>query len=165
MQTAQHRKPRVRRVSLQERFWRSVDKRDAAECWLWTGGLNRLGYGVTSRKSVILRAHRVSYELHFGPIPAGMHVLHSCDNRRCVNPAHLRTGTHKDNMRDRALRKRTFLAQGELSKTAKVTAEQVLEIRRKRAAGIGPVELGREYGLRYNSIWNITTRRTWRHLP
>jgi hypothetical protein len=84
---------------LAERFWEKVDK--SGECWLWTGALASNGYGrITPVTGVSAGAHRVSYELHNGPIPKGMMVMHSCDVPSCVNPDHLSLGTAKDNMAD-----------------------------------------------------------------
>lgn len=67
-------------------------------CWLWEGAKYGNGYGWIKSFGRIVSAHRFSYELHKGPIPDGMHILHSCDVKHCVNPDHLRTGTHAENM-------------------------------------------------------------------
>lgn len=79
---------------LKERFERFVVR--GPECWGWTGGTNNHGYARMSK----IYAHRISYELTFGTIPEGLHVLHRCDNPPCTNPSHLMLGTHQDNMDD-----------------------------------------------------------------
>lgn len=114
-----------------QRFWAKVDIRQPDECWNWTAGLLATGYGQfgggsgTSGKN--WRAHRLAYAMTNGPIPAGQVVMHTCDNRRCVNPAHLELGTQKQNLVDMALRGRN--ARGVL------TIDQVRECRRRAAAG------------------------------
>lgn len=88
-----------------ERFWLKVDK--SGECWLWTSYINPCGYGQfqeTSYRSE--RSHRVAWRIVNGPIPDGMFVLHRCDVRRCVNPAHLFLGTNDDNMADKVAKGR-----------------------------------------------------------
>ena len=73
-------------------------------CWLWNGGLNPSGYGVLGIIGRNQRAHRVSFEEFNGKIPEGMQVLHRCDVKSCVNPAHLYAGTVQDNANDRVKR-------------------------------------------------------------
>ena len=82
------------------RFWSKVEKRGDDECWGWNAQKRWDGYGRFVLKRKPMWAHRVSYELHHGPIPKGMHVLHSCDTPACTNPKHLRIGTHKENMEE-----------------------------------------------------------------
>lgn len=87
--------------TLHDRFWRKVERGDG--CWLWTAALNRTGYGVFSLLSShggTHAAHRVAYAIANGSVPHGRVVMHTCDNRRCVNPAHLRLGAQVDNVRD-----------------------------------------------------------------
>ncbi|MZE53776.1 HNH endonuclease [Streptomyces sp. SID5770] len=76
------------------------------KCWLWTRGRTASGYGKFNLNGQTVYAHRASYEAYVGPIPAGLFILHSCDTPACVNPDHLRPGTHQENMRDRDTRGR-----------------------------------------------------------
>ena len=89
-----------------ERFDRYAPVSGPEDCWEWTGVRNRKGYGQTTKGSKGRRAHRLSYELHKGPIPAGQIVRHTCDNPPCVNPAHLLAGTHQENYQDAVSRGR-----------------------------------------------------------
>lgn len=88
-------------VSLEKRFWRYVEKTDT--CWLWTAGRNIGGYGVMGnmpgRRPFTCQAHRVSYEIHKGPIPAELTIDHLCRVRHCVNPEHLEAVTFAENVR------------------------------------------------------------------
>lgn len=94
---------RVRpRPTVAQRFWAKVDVRGPDECWEWTASLDQHGYGKFGIESGLCeRAHRFAWALTRGPIGRGLWVLHSCDRRQCVNPAHLRLGNHADNARDR----------------------------------------------------------------
>jgi hypothetical protein len=96
-----------RRKSAEETFGRSYLV-DASGCWLWTGARFKTGYGgLRADNGRTVRAHRFSYELRRGPIPPGLDVMHACDVRLCVNPAHLSIGTRLDNMRDAVAKGRT----------------------------------------------------------
>jgi hypothetical protein len=78
---------------LSERFWAKVDK--SGECWLWTAGTSRKGYGAILVEGKGRAAHRVAYELVNGPIPEGMQIDHMCHTRACVRPDHLRIANFK----------------------------------------------------------------------
>lgn len=87
-------------MALPDRFWAKVDRRGDGECWPWLGTKNAAGYGrysIDGTSNRIGYAHRVSYEEHVGPIPAGREIDHLCRQRACVNPAHLEAVTHREN--------------------------------------------------------------------
>lgn len=86
------------------RFWEKVNK--TAGCWIWEGALGRKGYGRFVTSSGLVGAHRVAYQLANGPFDLAMFVCHSCDNPKCVNPAHLFLGSNHDNMVDMIAKKR-----------------------------------------------------------
>lgn len=158
-------------AGFEARFWALVDKRGPDECWNWKTRGHSFGYGKLHRAdengSREVLAHRASWELANGPITGGLHVLHKCDNPRCVNPAHLFLGTQTENNADRARKGRTVIPhrRGEENNKAKLKAEQVLEIRRRyEAGGISIRQLAREYGVTFAPIQLILSGKTWRHL-
>lgn len=105
-------------------------------CWEWTGWIHPKGYGVLPMggKSKKVRAHRLSWELHFGPIPDGQLALHTCDVRKCVNPQHLFLGDEGINARDCVAKGRHGSKLGFL--TTKLTLPMVLNIRVLFARGL-----------------------------
>lgn len=152
--------------SLGWRFWRKVDKKSPEECWQWIGGKAPNGYGRIQRggkKSPYLGAHRVSYEMHFGPIPDGMVVMHKCDNPSCVNPQHLSVGTFKDNTADMISKGRKINrpVRGERCGNAVLTAEKVRFIRR---SSLTNAELSRLFGTAPNTIRSVRTGKNWSHI-
>jgi len=155
---------------LDDIFWNKVDKTGEDACWNWTGSLNNKGYGMhyvrgkkPNRKWL---AHRVSYEAHKGFIPDGMLVLHSCDNPRCVNPKHLRTGTHKENVADMDERRRRVPPRlsGELNHNTKLTASQVVQMRRDYLAGVKKDVIASDNGMTLDSVGDVLLGRSWKHL-
>lgn len=100
--------PHTRRL-LADRFWPKVEKTEG--CWLWRGTIGASGYGkirATGPSRAMLTAHRVSWELAYGPIPEGLWALHKCDIRPCVRPDHLFLGTRQDNMDDAKAKGRIY---------------------------------------------------------
>lgn len=158
-------------LPLEERFWARVDK--SGRCWIWVG-TKANGYGELRVHGVDQRAHRVSWEMHFGPIPDGLFVCHRCDNPPCVNPSHLFLGTQKDNMADCRSKGRTetgstvhpeLLPRGESHWHAKFSEADVVAIRTQYAeGGISLRSIARQYGVSYSAIHLIVLRRSWRHV-
>lgn len=148
-----------------ERFADKFIPEPMSGCWLWTGAVQpETGYGALNRVGGVVGAHRLSWELHRGPIPYGLHVLHKCDIRSCVNPDHLFLGTNKDNIDDmkRKGRDRHRGPQGEAHPRAKLTVTDVLAIRADKR---GPTEIARELSVSTATIEAIRSRRNWRHVP
>lgn len=146
---------------LSERFWAKVSRGAPDSCWEWQGCRNRDGYGVfmLSRAQGSDRAHRVSWALLHGPIPSGKVVRHRCDNPSCVNPAHLLLGTQAQNVEDMVGRGRQRGPASERSRSTKLTAEQVAEIRQAE----GTIkQLGARYGVHFSTIARIRRAETWR---
>lgn len=149
-----------------DRFWAKVDKRPDG-CWVWTASRLRAGgYGQFNLNGIPTRAHRLSWEMHNGPIPAGLQVCHTCDNPPCVNPAHLFLGTIKENAHDRDRKGRTHpgWVPGSRNGGAKLTEAQVAEIR-ERASGATHKALALEFGVSRTLIGLIVNRKQWRHVP
>lgn len=153
------------------RFWNHVEKADG--CWNWTASVNTNGgYGQLLWNGRMAVSHRVSWELAYGPIPAGLQVLHTCDNRRCVNPAHLRLGTQADNIRDMWDKGRATYqtrpaivgVEGEAHPNAKLTEKDVLEIRKRVAAGEQHLAVARSYHVNPSTVWKIVRRLAWTHI-
>jgi transcriptional regulator with XRE-family HTH domain len=153
--------PPLKHVDPQPRFWDKVRKTDG--CWFWTAGLDRDGYGsfeLSGRKG----AHVVSWIFATGSDPRPMHVLHKCDNPSCVRPDHLFLGTNKDNMIDKTAKGRQ--ARGVRNAGAKLTDEQVLEIRQRCAARAASArKIGECFGVSGTLVRKIASGRLWKHLP
>ncbi len=165
------KKPRIeipdRKEPMLVRFFNRVSKSDS--CWNWKANHDRHGYGLFTHKGSYLCdfAHRVSYELHTGPIPEGMVVCHRCDNPPCVNPEHLFLGTQLDNILDMQQKGRSNIVKGEGHWRCILTLEQVIEIK-SQLANYTPgltTRLAREYGVAVPTIKAIKARRIWKHVP
>lgn len=145
------------------RFYESFKKPKPNECWEWVGPvLKSTGYGYLSIANVPYQAHRLSYALANGRIDPDLLVMHSCDNRRCVNPAHLSQGTDADNIADALMKGR--MLKGEKNGMATLTEEKVVEIRRLRQAGETVTDLADTYGVHPPCISRIVNGHRWKHL-
>lgn len=135
-------------------------------CWEWRGRRQsdpRRNYGTAHHGGRWDGAHRVSYLIHVGPIPEGLLIRHKCDNPPCVNPDHLIPGTHGDNMRDKAERKRggSGWTVGRAMPNTKLTADQVIDIRAKFGGGMRNKDLAAQFGVSTGTISDICAGRKW----
>jgi predicted XRE-type DNA-binding protein len=147
--------------TLEDAFWPNVQKGDG--CWEWTGSKNVWGYGRIKIRRKVHMAHKVAYTLHYGPIPDGLVICHRCDNRGCVNPAHLFIGTYADNSADMVSKGRQ--ARGERNANAKLTEAVVREMRQLYASGMKQDALAARFNISQMTVSDVIRRRTWRHIP
>jgi len=149
---------------LTEWFWEKVAK--GPGCWEWQAARYTNGYGcIDIRRPYRLRttAHRVAWALTYGPIPAGLFVLHRCDHPTCVRPDHLFLGTHTDNMRDMVAKGRARPRSGESNGLARLTEVAVRAIR-ANPDGLSARALARQFGMHASTIQQVQHRETWRHV-
>lgn len=157
-------------------FWTKVDK--TGDCWLWKGGRNVGGYGYKKLGWHHFKAHRISYFLAHGSVPETMSVCHHCDNRLCVNPAHLFLGTRTDNMRDMWEKGRqktgtpewrekvaAAVPRGESHRDARLTDETVRLARAMYGVGEHSMRyIARHFGVTHATMQHVLHRKTWTHI-
>lgn len=161
------------RASVAERLDRRTVR--SSGCWLWAGARTTNGYGAIRVGGRMARAHRVAWELAYGPIPEGLDVLHRCDVPVCVNPSHLFLGTDSDNQLDASAKGRHGMKRhperssfkGRVISTrgnAKLTQAQVREIRSLGAGGWSVMVLAQRFSISESNVRAILSRETWRDL-
>jgi len=154
----------ARSIPAKDRFWAKVKKSKPNDCWVWTGCRHPFGYGMLTLFSPSKHkecAHRISWEIHNGPIPHGLHVLHRCDNPPCVNPDHLFLGTHADNLKDAADKGR--MPKGTEHHNAVLSDEDVIMIRRLYSPRIySTYMLAKQFGVGQSAIFKIISNKNWK---
>lgn len=149
---------------LSEGDWRrfKANTRKFEDCLLWISNLDKDGYGRFSIKRIEYLAHRVSYN-HFNGSPSNSRILHSCNNRACVNPEHLRVGNQSENIQQSFDDDRSH--KGELHPKSKLTEKDVIRIRFLAALGMRQIDIVKECScVSSNAISKIIKRKTWKHI-
>lgn len=152
--------PRGTRVA--KLFWAKVQRGLPEECWLWTAGVQAFGYGRFSsgrKLGISTLSHRVSWVLAHGEVPEGLCVLHSCDNRLCVNPHHLFLGTNQDNSDDMVSKARQV--QGEQHGNAKLSEDKVNGILYDTRT---QQEIARAYQVSQSTISRVKSGESWKEI-
>jgi hypothetical protein len=145
------------------RFLKYVNK--TPTCWLWTGTfythLGKVTYGQSWLDGHRTSAHRVSYMLFVGPIPDGLDILHNCDVKACVNPEHIRPGTHQENIAEAFAKLPPGYFACENNGNARLNWDDIHAIRASRAAGSTQAAIAREYGVTESHISQILVGKKW----
>lgn len=143
---------------LAPRFWAYVQRGETNECWEWTGSRDTAGYGRIRVGVTAYRAHRVALALSGREVPPHLFACHHCDNPPCCNPAHLFLGTVGENTRDMVRKGRKPSHVGVRNPRAKLTPEQVREIRN---SPLGHKRLANQLGLGRTTIRDARSGRNW----
>lgn len=166
-----------------DRFWERVDVRGPDECWPWMGTITVRGYGSFQYYGKHIGAHRMSAALHGVHVEADLFVCHHCDNPPCVNPSHLFVGTPADNSADMVRKGRArsgasidvlrpggelhpnhWNVRGTQVNTAKLTEDDVRQIRRLSVSGLSYSQIGARFGVTKYNVGFIVRRVTWKHV-
>jgi hypothetical protein len=180
------------RKHAQKRMWNRVAVDPDTMCWEWQLTTYACGYAQVKLFGKTMRASRAAFAAWSGPIPTNKLVLHSCDNRNCVNPGHLRLGTHTGNMSDRSVRGRTArgnrhgsrtrpesvqrgethwarrrpecIRRGEAHPQARLSEKQIRRIRYLKRKGTAGCKLSEMFGVTPGTISAIVNNKSWRHV-
>ncbi|WP_373325646.1 HNH endonuclease [Sporomusa paucivorans] len=150
---------------MKNKFFSKVKMCDSG-CWEWQGGLSDKGYGRIWVNKKLIQSHRLSYAIFNGTIPPGLCICHKCDNPKCVNPDHLFAGTMGDNNKDRDAKGRHKWGSlyGEMNPGAKLTKNEVIEIRARLEHGEKQAVLARMFNISEIAIYKIKNNLKWKNV-
>ena len=154
-----------------QRFFDKINKCKTTGCWNWTASIRgKCGYGAFKYLDKIESAHRVSWKIHNGEIPAGLFVCHKCDNRKCVNPNHLFLGTHSENMIDAYKKGRIHIPErpsfqiGHVPKNRSISEEKAIEVISMISCGIRLIDISKTLNVSYQIVRDIKGKRSFKNL-
>lgn len=150
-------------------LWKYVDRRGGDECWNWTRGTNKTGYGSVRINGIKYVAHRVAYFLIVGGIQLAApknkkesgFILHSCDNRLCCNPHHLFVGSYDDNNKDAKRKGRSSAAKGQDHPAAKLSNIQAVQLRRLFESGHSCKSLQGRFSISETAVYKVVKHLTY----
>jgi hypothetical protein len=148
-----------------ESFFKKVFPEPNTGCWLWSGAAHpRYGHGCLNGQFYegLNWAHRYSYFVHNGDFDRSLCVCHKCDNPSCVNPEHLFLGTAHDNQHDKIRKGRQ--QRGEKHAFAKLSEQDVKDIRELKASGLSFGEIAKSYNMNITSIFHVVNKKNWKHI-
>jgi len=132
-------------------------------CWLWEANKLPSGYGMFRVQNTMQKAHRIAYQTYIGSFDRSLHVLHTCDVRNCVNPAHLFLGTNADNVKDKMSKDRQQRLAGELNGRAILTETSVKLMRKQWASGLFTQgQIAAQHGCKLGTVSGIVNRTAWK---
>jgi hypothetical protein len=147
-------------MTISQDFWSNVNKTDS--CWLWTRAISSRGYGVFQVDSKLVYAHRYSFLQSGRVLLEGEEVCHTCDVKHCVRDDHLVAGSHQYNLSDAV--SKGLVPRGEDKWNAKLTEQDVVEIRSLSRNGYSSRQIADMYNISDRHIRGIVTRRYWKHV-
>ena len=152
-------------ANVSDRLWTKVEKRGPTDCWPFTGGLGSQGRGIISLGGKNIYASKAAWIVTHGPVNDGVWVLHTCDNGRCCNPAHLFLGTPQDNSADMDSKGRRVTLRGEQDPKSILTDQKVRQIRQLyKPRQFSQFKLAAMFGVRRTTIQSVLNGSNWAHV-